>query len=333
MANIKIPKPWENRLLKPTEEEVYLQRRDIIRQLGIIGAGMMAAPLFGCKKDNGTNSPGTAIGGRDFTFDGMDALYPATRNEDYVLDRPLSDPFNVTHFNNFYEFSHPNDPEIKEIFRYVDVFDTRDWMIEVDGLVQQQGSFHLGDLIVQMGLEERTYRHRCVEAWAMAVPWTGFPFAKLIEFLRPESTATHIRMETFGDPEQMQGIAWQTWYPWPYYEALRLDEAMNELAFIATGLYGKPLPRQNGAPIRLVVPWKYGFKSIKSIVKMTFTNEQPSTFWNTAVPQEYGITANVEPEIPHPRWSQEFETMITNGERRRTIKYNGYGEYVAHLYE
>ncbi|MDH3649494.1 MAG: protein-methionine-sulfoxide reductase catalytic subunit MsrP [Saprospiraceae bacterium] len=335
MANIKIPKPWQDRYSRPIDENAYRNRRDILRDLGIVGAGLLGASLLtGCDKSSDNTGPETSIGSNDFTFEGMDALYPATRNSAYTLDRSLSDPYDVTHYNNFYEFIHPDDEDnIKEIYKYINTFDTRDWKIEIGGLVGRKGTFHLGDLITEIGLEERTYRHRCVEAWAMAVPWTGFSFAKLIEFLQPENGATHVRMETLANSVQMPGIDFQTWWPWPYFEALRIDEAMNELAFIATGLFGKPLPKQNGAPVRLVIPWKYGFKSIKSIIKIDFVNQQPETFWNKAVPSEYGFLANVDPGVPHPRWSQETEIMIIDGATRPTMKYNGYGEFVAHLYQ
>ncbi len=335
MANIIVPKAWEDRELRAVDEHVYLNRREILRDLAAVTVGIIAGPMLSSCSDGSdpVEGPDSSISGRNFTFPEMDSLYPAARNSNYELDRPLSDPFDVTHYNNFYEFIHPDDEDIKSIFKYVSVFDTRDWMIQVSGLAERTGNFHLGDLITEMGLEERLYRHRCVEAWAMAVPWTGFPFYRLIEFLKPANTVTHVRMQTIENRAQMQGIDYQTWWPWPYVEALRIEEAMNELAFIATGLFGKPLPKQNGAPVRLVVPWKYGFKSIKSIVKIEFLDRQPETFWNKAVPSEYGFLANVDPSVPHPRWSQETEIMIVDGEQRATQKYNGYGELVAHLYQ
>lgn len=333
MPNIKIPKPWEDRSIKPVEEKTYYDRREIIKQLGLITGGMMAAPLFSaCKEDPPTFDTTIGTNENNFTFDGMDDLYPATLNSAYTLDRPVTDEFTATHYNNFYEFIHPDDPNVYNVFKYIGAFDTRDWKIEIAGLAQNTGAFFLGDIIKAMGLEERTYRHRCVETWAMAVPWTGFSLAKLIQFCQPENKATHIRMISYANAAQMIGVETQSFYPWPYFEGLRMDEAMNELAFMATGLFGKPLPKQNGAPLRLVVPWKYGYKSIKSIVKIEFTDAEPQTFWHLVTPSEADFLANVDPDIPHPRWSQEFERLIPNGETKATIKYNGYGDYVASLY-
>lgn len=331
MANIILPKAWERIASKATPENIYYNRREILKQMGIVTGGLLAgASLSSCESGEEPNEVIT----RDinFTFEGMDALYPAPRNTAYPLDREISNEHTVTHYNNFYEFIHPNDTNIYNVYKYINAFDTSDWTIEVSGKVKNKGVFHLGDLIKEMGLEERTYRHRCVEAWAMAVPWTGFPFSKLIEFFEPENSATHIRMESYANSDQMVGVATQDWYPWPYFEGLRMEEAMNELSFIATGLYGKPMPKQNGAPVRLVTPWKYGYKSIKSIVKMEFVNFQPETFWHTIAPDEYGFLSNVNPLVPHPRWSQAEERMIPDGDLRPTLLYNGYGDFVADLY-
>ena len=332
MTHIIRRKPWDGKGLKPVEERTYYSRREIIKQFGLVAGGIMATPfLSGCSEDENTGPANQGV--NTFSFEGMDGFYPATLNPDYPLDRAITDERAATQYNNFYEFIHPEDPNIYNTYKYVQDFDTRDWKIEVSGLASNTGTFFLGDLIQAMGLEERTYRHRCVEAWAMAVPWTGFPLAKLIEFFQPENGATHIAMTSLANPSQMVGVRTQNWYPWPYFEALRMDEAMNELTFMATGLFGKPLPKQNGAPVRLVVPWKYGYKSIKSIVKMEFTSQQPGTFWNTAVPEEYGFLSNVEPFIPHPRWSQEREWLLPDpGNVVPTQRFNGYGEYVAHLY-
>ncbi len=341
MANIRIPRSWESPEIKPVEESVYHNRRKILKQLGFLTTGIALTPLLpGCSSDApgvtevpDTTEPPTINTGNSFTFPGMENFYPAELNNKYTLDRTLTKEFDATHYNNFYEFIHPEDLNIYNTFKYISAFDTRDWQISVEGLADNTGSFHLGDLITEMGLEERTYRHRCVEAWAMAVPWTGFSFEKLIRFFQPQNSATHILMTSFADPEQQIGVKTQDFYPWPYFEALSMAEAMNELAFIGTGLFGKPMPKQNGAPVRLIVPWKYGFKSIKSIVKIEFVDFSPKTFWNTAVPLEYGVVANVDPDVPHPRWSQATEIMIPNGSPRPTRKYNGYGEFVAHLYE
>jgi len=184
----------------------------------------------------------------------------------------------------------------------------------------------------KMPLEERLYRHRCVEAWSMAVPWSGFPMAALLTFAKPLGSAKYVRMETFVDAAQAPGQK-QFWYPWPYIEGVTMAEANNELAFMVTGMYGKPVPKQDGAPLRIALPWKYGFKSIKSIVRVSFTDKQPTTFWQTVGSDEYGFWANVNPEVPHPRWSQATERVLGTDERVPTLKWNGYGEYVAHLYD
>ena len=205
-------------------------------------------------------------------------------------------------------------------------------MITIDGLVETEMQLDAVDLIAKIGgLEERLYRHRCVESWAMAVPWTGVPLASLVKFAKPNADAKYLRMETFFDPEVAPGQK-QNWYPWPYVEGLTLAEATNELAFLSTGIYGKPMPAHNGAPIRLVTPWKYGFKSVKSITRFTFTDQQPVSFWEQLNAREYGFWANVNPDVPHPRWSQKTERLLGSNKNVRTQIYNGYGEQIAGLY-
>jgi len=198
-------------------------------------------------------------------------------------------------------------------------------------MVEKEQVLDVDDLLLRMPLEERLYRHRCVEAWSMAVPWSGFALAALVDLARPLGSAKYVRMETFLDPEMAPGQR-QFWYPWPYIEGLTIAEATHELAFVATGLYGKPMPRQNGAPLRLVVPWKYGFKSIKSVVRLTFTDQRPVSFWEEIQGSEYGFWANVNPEVPHPRWSQAAETPLGSPEKVPTLLFNGYAEFVAGLY-
>ena len=206
-------------------------------------------------------------------------------------------------------------------------------MVTIDGMVDTEMRLDAAELVAKMGgQEERLYRHRCVEAWAMAVPWTGIQMSKLVELAQPTSGAKYIRMETFHDPDIALGQR-QSWYPWPYVEGVSIEEAMNELAFIGTGLYGKGLEKQNGAPLRCVLPWKYGFKGIKSIVKFTFTDERPVSFWEQLNPKEYGFWANVNPEIDHPRWSQATERMLGSNDRVPTLLYNGYEEQVSYLYK
>ena len=255
------------------------------------------------------------------------ALYPVARNPRYRVERPLTAEENATTYNNFYEFgSH------KRIWQAAQALPVSPWQVTIDGMVEKPIVMDAHDLIRRMALEERLYRHRCVEAWAMTVPWSGFPLSALVSLAQPLSSARYLRMETFNDPAVASGQK-AAWYPWPYVEGLSLAEAANELAFIATGIYGKPLPPQNGAPLRLVAPWKYGFKSIKSIVRFHFTDQRPSTFWERLAPREYGFWANVNPAVPHPRWSQASEKLLGTGESVATRIYNGYGEFVAGLYD
>jgi sulfoxide reductase catalytic subunit YedY len=211
-------------------------------------------------------------------------------------------------------------------------FLTSPWTLEVYGLVNRPRTFGVEDLLRLFPQEERIYRLRCVEAWSMVIPWNGFPLASLLREVEPTGNARYVRFETLFDPQQMPGLK-QPWYNWPYQEGLRLDEAMHDLTLLATGLYGEPMPAQNGAPIRLVVPWKYGFKSIKSVVKIELVAEQPSTLWSSAAPDEYGFYANVNPHVDHPRWSQATERRIGELSRRETLMFNGYAEEVAHLYD
>jgi len=255
------------------------------------------------------------------------SLYPAKRTEKYVLDRPITDEAINTTYNNFYEFG-----SAKTIAKAAQALKLRPWLIKIDGMVEKPFELGIDDLLAKMPLEERLYRHRCVEAWSMAVPWSGFAMAKFVELAKPLSSAKFVRMETFLDRSVASGQR-ATWYPWPYVEGLTIEEATNELAFLVTGAYGKPVAKQMGAPLRLAVPWKYGFKSIKSIVRFTFTDERPKSFWEALQASEYGFWANVNPDVPHPRWSQATEELIGLGERRPTLLFNGYGEYVAHLYK
>jgi sulfoxide reductase catalytic subunit YedY len=255
------------------------------------------------------------------------SLYPVKRNEKYTLDRPVTDEkFNFS-YNNFYEFG----PD-KTIAKAAQALKLRPWTIKLDGMVEKPQEIGIDDLLKKVQLEERLYRLRCVEAWSMAIPWSGFPMAKLVELAKPLSSAKFIRMETFHDPKIAPGQR-QTWYPWPYVEGLTIAEATNELAFMVTGAYGKPAPKQMGAPIRLAVPWKYGFKSVKSIVRFNFTDQRPKSYWEQLQGGEYGFWANVNPEVSHPRWSQATEEVIGTNERRPTLLFNGYGDYVAGLYK
>lgn len=304
-------KGWELRDSCATDEGLFLNRRALIAGGAALGA---ALPLGGLSAQTAR------------TADPSARFYPARRNDRFALDRPLTPEETSTRYNNFYEFgSH------KQIWHEARKLVTRPWTVRIDGLVAKPRTIGIDDLIAQFPLEERLYRLRCVEAWAMAVPWTGFPLAALIKSVEPMGNAKYVRFETFHDAKMASGQR-QSWYPWPYVEAITMAEAMNDLTLMVTGAYGKPLPNQMGAPLRLALPWKYGFKSIKSITRISFTETRPKSFWEQTAPREYGFWANVNPEVPHPRWSQASEEMIGTGERRPTQIYNGYGEFVASLY-
>jgi sulfoxide reductase catalytic subunit YedY len=321
--NIRKKRAWELPEKAATPEGVYLDRRRILAGLGLGGAILAAPAVLRMAPESSPDAPAEPAAAPDPWTD----LYPTERNSAYTLDRPLTAESWATSYNNFYEYgSH------KQIASAAQALRVQPWTVTIDGMVETERTLDADALIRRMPLEERLYRHRCVEAWSMAVPWSGFPLAALIDFARPSSGASYLRMETFMDAEMAPGQR-QSWYPWPYVEGLTMAEATSELAFIATGLYGKPMPRQNGAPLRLVTPWKYGFKSVKAIVRFTFTDQRPLTFWETIQPAEYGFWANVNPAVPHPRWSQATERVLGSDERVPTQLFNGYGEQVAHLYQ
>jgi sulfoxide reductase catalytic subunit YedY len=301
-----------------------VSRRSCLKLLGL-GALVLAVGLPACSSP--VSEEEFAKSPKNYDFSETDReVYPATRNPTFVLDRLMTAEHIAAQYNNFYEFSQAKD----DVWQRVGGFQPRPWEIEIIGLVNKPGKMDVDDLLRTMPLEERVYRHRCVEAWAMAVPWTGFPFKALLDRVEPSSAAQYIRMTSFQNSAVAMG---QRGYgPWPYTEGLTMAEATNELAMLVTGIYGHPLPKQHGAPFRLVTPWKYGFKSIKSIVSIEFVAEQPPTFWNTMAPSEYDFQANVNPAIPHPRWSQETERMIGTNERRPTLYLNGYEEWAGALY-
>ena len=281
-----------------TDERLYWSRREFLRAAG---AGAVAAAL---------------------PLERLPALPVAVGDEDKLT--PWED---VTGYNNFYEFgTDKSDPA-----RYAGTLRTRPWKVQVDGEVARPAEYDVDDLLRGFSPEERVYRHRCVEGWSMVVPWLGIPLVRLIERLEPTSKAKFVEFTTLLDPRQMPGQR-QRVLDWPYIEGLRLDEARHPLTLLVTGVYGKPLPNQNGAPIRLVVPWKYGFKGGKSIVRIRFTERQPSTTWNLAAPDEYGFYANVNPEVDHPRWSQARERRVGEFFKRKTLMFNGYADQVASLY-
>ncbi|HXG47261.1 MAG TPA: protein-methionine-sulfoxide reductase catalytic subunit MsrP [Methylomirabilota bacterium] len=303
-----------------TAEKAFLDRRRFLQAMGLGGAALAipgSVPLVSGAEGGG------ASGGPP------KALYPARRNPDFDPGWRLTNEQVAGSYNNFYEFSFDK-AMVKEL---VGRFEISPWSIEIGGLVEKPMKLDLDELLRWFPLEERVYRFRCVEAWAMIVPWTGFELRRLIEKVAPRPEARFVRFVTFHRPEQAPGFKQVPHYPWPYFEGLRLDEALHPLTLVATGIYGKPLPKQHGAPVRLVVPWKYGYKSIKSIVKIEFVKDQPSTFWETLAPDEYPFESNVNPRVPHPRWSQATERIIDTGDRVRTQLYNGYGNLVARLYD
>jgi sulfoxide reductase catalytic subunit YedY len=314
---IRIPRGWELPESAATPESVFRDRRRLVKAMGLGGLIAGAAPLLAACDS----------GPIDYEPDPSAPLYPVTRNPRYTAARGLTAEAEATDYCNFYEFGSQ-----KSIARAAQALKLRPWDVRIDGMVERPFAIAIDDLLKKMPLEERIYRHRCVEAWAMTVPWSGFPLRALVEMARPLGSAKYVVMETFAMPDIAKGQK-QGWYPWPYVEGLTMAEAANELAFVATGLYGKPIRKQNGAPLRLVVPWKYGFKSIKSIVRFRFTDRRPKTFWETVQAAEYGFWANVNPEVAHPRWSQASERLLGEGKRVKTRLYNGYGDYVAGLYK
>ena len=299
-----------------TPESIYHSRRQFIKSAGILTGGALLLAACGGEAPSIAPAPTATLLKPGLTLTGsMDEL-----------GDPLTPYADVSGFNNFYEFS-LSKTAVADLARD---FETSPWAVQVGGLVDKPRTFDLDDLM-RFTQEERIYRLRCVETWSMVVPWTGFPLATLLKEVEPTSNAAYVRFETLSDSERMPGLN-TGGFPWPYVEGLRLDEAMNDLCILATGVYGKPLPPQNGAPVRLVVPWKYGFKSIKSIIRIDLVAEQPTSFWSAAAPNEYGFYANVNPEVPHPRWSQAQEGRFGESTRRDTLLFNGYAEEVGHIY-
>jgi sulfoxide reductase catalytic subunit YedY len=291
----------------------YLSRRDFLKAAGIVsGSALLAAcaPSVTETAVPATEAPVVETGKVDERGD------PANSYED------------ITNYNNYYEFT----TDKENVAKLAKRFNPSPWAVEVYGLVNKPKTFGMEDLLSKFTQEERIYRLRCVEAWSMVIPWEGFALASLLKAVEPTSDAKYVRFESVLRPEEMPGQK-SPFYPWPYQEGLRLDEAMHDLTILATGLYGQPMPNQNGAPIRLVVPWKYGFKSIKAITKIELVAEQPTTLWSMVGPNEYGFYSNVNPNHSHPRWSQASERRIGEVGRRETLMFNGYTEQVAYLYD
>jgi sulfoxide reductase catalytic subunit YedY len=311
---VLIKKPADIKPSEITSRDNYLNRRRFIQSGAIAGGSLIAGQSLG-------------------------ALLPAerraklidVRDSEFSTDEDVNSYEDVTTYNNYYEFGTGKD----DPFRNSQEFEPRPWSIEVEGHAEKTGTFHLEDFVKPFGLEERIYRMRCVEAWSMVIPWVGIPLADIIKHFQPTSSAKFVRFETLADKIRMPGQRYRV-LQWPYREGLTIAEATNPLTILAVGVYGEVLPNQNGAPIRLVVPWKYGFKGIKGIVKMEFVEKQPRTSWEMAAPNEYGFYANVNPEVDHPRWSQARERRIGAGlfeAKQPTLMFNGYGEQVAHLYD
>ncbi|MGB0852602.1 MAG: protein-methionine-sulfoxide reductase catalytic subunit MsrP [Pikeienuella sp.] len=290
-----------------TPESVYMNRRALLAAMGIgaatIGAGIRPAQAA-APYSNAPLNPAYADAGRPVTPEDLNATY-----------------------NNFYEFG-----SNKQISKAAQALQTDGWTIKIDGLVDKEMTLTPDDLIRKIGLEERVYRHRCVEAWSMVAPWIGMPLSKVVKLAAPLSSAKYVQFETFQNDKVARGQR-QYWYPWPYTEGVTIEEAVNDLPMLVFGAYGKVLHKQFGAPVRLHLPWKYGFKSIKSITRITFTDKRPVGFWEELQDSEYGFWANVNPEVPHPRWSQATERLLVSGERIPTQLHNGYAEQVAHLYK
>jgi sulfoxide reductase catalytic subunit YedY len=302
-----------------TPEALYFNRRTFLKAAGLMGiGGLLAACGLAPAVPSGTGAAPAVPTGPGGT------PMPGLRDE---LGDPANSFQDITNYNNYYEFS-----QVKEEVAPLSAnFPSSPWKVEVSGLVQNPMTLAMEDILKKYPQEERVYRLRCVEAWSMVIPWTGFPLAKLLKDVSPTSSAKYVKFTSAALSDSMPGLS-DPFFPWPYTEGLRMDEAMNDLTLLVTGLYGKPQPNQDGAPIRLVSPWKYGFKGAKALVKIELVADQPATYWSTTSPTEYGFYANVNPDVPHPRWSQATERRIGDASRRKTLLFNGYAEQVASLY-
>lgn len=327
---IKRSVPGDIKSSEITSESSYLNRRQLLKAMGVGAASLASGTAV-------ANSPDRNLYSADAPFTGpqwLETKLKALKPGGFSTSESATPLEYVIGYNNFYEFGTAKTDPAKHAGSLI----TDPWSVEIAGEAEVTGKFTLEDILKPHDLEERVYRFRCVEAWSMVVPWVGFPLADLIKRFKPTSDAKYVRFETLYDPEQMPGQrARFAAIDYPYVEGLRMDEAMNELAFLAVGLYGKAMPNQNGAPIRLVVPWKYGFKSIKSIVKIEFSKRRPRITWQKSNPGEYGFYSNVNPEVDHPRWSQATERRLPSSlfspNRIETLMFNGYAPQVAHLYE
>lgn len=327
MSNLQIRPDWRLPERLATPESVYLDRRQLLAALGYGGLAVVGRARLGASASPA--EPGSrglldpAVGSR------FAERFPAPRDPSFELgDRSPTPEQTAARYNNFYEFTTSK----VDVWKLAQRYPLGDWQVEVGGLVSRERVLDLDFFFRRFPLEERLYRFRCVERWAMQVPWTGFPLRRLVDELEPLASARYIRFVSFHEPERLPGQREAPWYPWPYFEALRLDEARHPLAFVAVGAYGHALPMQHGAPWRLAVPWKYGYKGPKSVVRIELVESQPETFWHQAASTEYGFFSNVDPDRPHPRWSQAEEQDIGTGQTRPTLPYNGYAQQIASLY-
>ncbi|WP_026072820.1 protein-methionine-sulfoxide reductase catalytic subunit MsrP [Nodosilinea nodulosa] len=328
MVFFKARPDWQRSSAQVTPEQIFWRRRRFIASLIGAGVGLAATSAGGCQRSKAMDG--------DLERTLGEPLAGVRRNSAFAdAGREPTPQQYASSYNNYYEFGGS-----KNIWESAQALPTNPWALEVGGLVKNPATFDLDDLTQRFELEERIYRFRCVEAWAMVVPWIGFPMRALMAVVEPTAAAKYVHFTSYYDPAVTPGpsLGFARDLPWPYTEGLTVDEMANELAFFAVGVYGRTLPKQHGAPVRMVVPWKYGFKGAKSIVKIEFVAEQPATYWNTLAPNEYKFEANVEPDVPHPRWSQKKERLIGEStamfswEEQPTVIYNGYGEYVADLY-
>ena len=310
---VKSKKPWDVRHSEVTPEAAYRSRREFLRAAGIAGVGVAAGGL---------------VLSRTSPADAAQAALQFTKNTKLSTNEPLNSYEQITTYNNFYEFGvDKGDPAMN-----AHTLKVKPWSVRIDGHVAKPADYALEDILKGQPLEERVYRFRCVEAWSAVIPWVGFSLSDLLKRVQPTSQAKYVAFTTLLRPSEMPGQRVGS-LEWPYVEGLRLDEAMHPLTMLVTGVYGKALPNQNGAPLRLIVPWKYGFKSVKSIVKISLVDKEPPTSWNIANPREYGFYSNVNPEVDHPRWSQARERRLGGFLKNLpTTKFNGYGDQVASLY-
>ncbi len=341
MANLYFPPGWRIAEREVTRPDSFWNRRDFLRTVGLGAAGLSAASCGssvelleipdGDPTNCDSNPPAHPL--QTICPSPTAELYPPpTRNNAYRRTDDVTDRLLAATHNNYYEFiGRPG--SVNHVWDLMGPFRVWPWAVEVRGAVENPGVYAVEDLEREFGLEERVYRLRCVERWSAVIPWTGYPLRKLIEKVRPLSSANWVRFVSFDRPEQAIGQATQGFYPWPFYEALRMDEALHDLAFVATGAYGEPLPKQHGAPLRVALPWKYGFKSIKAFERIELLETQPTHFWMDFAPDEYGFYSNVNPDVPHPRWSQFEEVRLGSLDPRPTELFNGYGTWVADLYD